>query len=251
MIKYVKDILIFQSTKKLNLYNQNELEQIKKISIEVPKMRLVQLIYQLSELQSRIKWSNQKSVVFQAEMIKLCAKPEEFTQVQQVVYTTQAPAGVSQTVQMPSSQANSVVVNNVQANNLRTNNVQKNVSTRPEIKIKASSEGIAKAWPNILGSLKNNGRIVLYTNLINTQAKEINDMTVGIEFSKGLTPFGKTVLEKQENVKELTKLVSMACGKEMHIKYIDTSNAVATKLTAEQNLQNFANDANIPLNIID
>ncbi len=101
-----------------------------------------------------------------------------------MVYTTQAPAGVSQTVQMPSSQANSVVVNNVQANNLRTNNVQKNVSTRPEIKIKASSEGIAKAWPNILGSLKNNGRIVLYTNLINTQAKEINDMTVGIEFTK-------------------------------------------------------------------
>ena len=251
MIKYVKDILIFQSTKKLDLYNQNELEQINKISTEVPKMRLVQLIYQLSELQSRIKWSNQKSVVFQAEMIKLCAKPEEFTQVQQVVYTTQAPAGVSQTVQMSSSQANSVVVNNVQANNLKTNNVQKNVSTRPEIKIKASSEGIAKAWPNILGSLKNNGRIVLYTNLINTQAKEINDMTVGIEFSKGLTPFGKTVLEKQENVKELTKLVSMACGKEMHIKYIDTSNAVATKLTAEQNLQNFANDANIPLNIID
>ena len=252
MIKYVKDILVFQSTKKLDLYNQNELEQIKNISTEVPKMRLVQLIYQLSELQSRIKWSNQKSVVFQAEMIKLCAKPEEFTQVQQVVYTTPAPAGATQTEQMPSSQAtNSVSVNNVQSNNLRTNSAQKNVSTRPDIKIKASSDGIAKAWPDILGSLKNNGRIVLYTNLINTQAKEINDMTVGIEFSKGLTPFGKTVLEKQENVKELTKLVSMACGKEMHIKYIDTSNAVATKLTAEQNLQNFANDANIPLNIID
>ena len=65
MIKYVKDILVFQSTKKLDLYNQNELEQIKKISTEVNKMRLVQLIYQLSELQSRIKWSNQKSVVFQ------------------------------------------------------------------------------------------------------------------------------------------------------------------------------------------
>ena len=31
MIKYVKDILVFQSTKKLDLYNQNELEQVKKI----------------------------------------------------------------------------------------------------------------------------------------------------------------------------------------------------------------------------
>ena len=48
MIKYVKDILVFQNTKKLDLYNQNELEQIKKISTEVNKMRLVQLIYQLN-----------------------------------------------------------------------------------------------------------------------------------------------------------------------------------------------------------
>ena len=251
MIKYVKDILVFQSTKKLDLYNQNELEQIKKISTEVNKMRLVQLIYQLSELQSRIKWSNQKSVVFQAEMIKLCAKPEEFAQIQQVVYTDQVPVGATQIVQRTSNQVNNIGVNNVQSNNIRKNNLQKNISTKPEIKIKASSEGITKAWPNILGSLKNNGRIVLYTNLINTQAKEINDMTVGIEFSKGLTPFGKTVLEKQENVKELTKLVSMACGKEMNIKYIDTSTAMTSKLTAEQAIQDFASDANIPFNIID
>mgnify|MGYP000737880204 CR=1 FL=1 len=249
--KYVKDILVFQSTKKLDLYNQNELEQVKKISTEVNKMRLVQLIYQLSELQSRIKWSNQKSVVFQAEMIKLCAKPEEFAQIQQVVYTDQVPVGATQIVQRTSNQVNNIGVNNVQSNNIRKNNLQKNISTKPEIKIKASSEGITKAWPNILGSLKNNGRIVLYTNLINTQAKEINDMTVGIEFSKGLTPFGKTVLEKQENVKELTKLVSMACGKEMNIKYIDTSTAMTSKPTAEQAIQDFASDANIPFNIID
>ena len=54
----------FSKHKKLDLYNQNELEQIKKISTEVNKMRLVQLIYQLSELQSRIKWSNQKVLYF-------------------------------------------------------------------------------------------------------------------------------------------------------------------------------------------
>ena len=102
-----------------------------------------------------------------------------------------------------------------------------------------------------MGSLKDSGRIVLYTNLINTQVKEINDMTVGIEFSKGLTPFGKTILEKQENVRELSKLVSMACGKEMNIRYIDTSNEAKVKPTLEQNIQNFANDADIPFNIIE
>ena len=41
---------------------------------------------------------------------------------------------------------------------------------------------------------------MLYTNLMNTRAKKLNDMTVGIEFPKGLTPFGKTVLEKQKKI---------------------------------------------------
>ena len=139
----------------------------------------------------------------------------------------------------------------LQSNNIRKNNLQKNISTKPEIKIKASSEGITKAWPNILGSLKNNGRIVLYTNLINTQAKEINDMTVGIEFSKGLTPFGKTVLEKQENIKEISTLVSMACGKEMQIKYISEAQSQAVVHRPEDDIQKLANQSDIPFNVIE
>ena len=242
MIKYVKDILVFQSTKKLDLYNQDELKKIEAVSMEVPKLRLVQLIYDLSELASRIKWSTQKSIVFEAEMIKLCAKPEEMIVVKNVQQTSKTRLV---------SNANTSVVNSIPKNSTSqiNNNVKKNA--KPEIKINATSGGISKAWPNILGSLKDSGRIVLYTNLINTQVKEINDMTVGIEFSKGLTPFGKTILEKQENVRELSKLVSMACGKEMNIRYIDTSNETKVKPTLEQNIQNFANDADIPFNIIE
>ena len=45
-------------------------------------------------------------------------------------------------------------------------------------------------------------------------------MTIGIEFPKGLTPFGKAVLEKPENIKELTDLVSIACGKQMQYKIL-------------------------------
>ena len=73
MIKYTKDILIYQSCQKLDLYNQAELEQIKTTAKQVTKERLVEFIYALSELQSNLKWSNQKSIVFQAGIIKLCA----------------------------------------------------------------------------------------------------------------------------------------------------------------------------------
>ena len=92
---------------------------------------------------------------------------------------------------------------------------------------------------------------MLYTNLINTNAIEINDMTVGIEFPKGITPFGKTVLEKPENKMEISKQVSIACGKEMQIKYIDTKPQGEGEMSEEQELSNFANEFDIPFDVIE
>ena len=100
-----------------------------------------------------------------------------------------------------------------------------------------------------MNNLKQNGKMVLVSNLQGTTAKEINDMTVGIEFPKGMTALGKTVLEKQDNIREISRLVSLACGKEMQIKYIVNNNNVH-QISKEQELQNLANESNIPFNII-
>lgn len=71
-IKYLKDILLYKTCGTLELYNANELEQIKTISNEVSKDRLLNLIYELSELANSIKWSTQKQIVFQTGIIKVC-----------------------------------------------------------------------------------------------------------------------------------------------------------------------------------
>ena len=91
---------------------------------------------------------------------------------------------------------------------------------------------------------------MLYTNLVNTKATQINDMTVGIEFPRGLTSFGRTILEKQENIKELTNMVSMASGKTMQVKYITNAQENKNQFNREENIQNFANESDIPFNII-
>ena len=92
---------------------------------------------------------------------------------------------------------------------------------------------------------------MLYTNLLNTNATEINDMTVGIAFPKGLTAFGKTVLEKTENITEIEKRVSMEFGKPMKIKYIDESKKEKCESDKINPIENFAQDFDLPLNIID
>ncbi len=110
---------------------------------------------------------------------------------------------------------------------------------------------ISKEWPKIVTNLKNNGKIVLYTNLVGTQATELNDITVGIQFNKEITPFGKAVLEKQENVKEVENLVSNVCGKPMQVKYIENKAQKAEEPSIETSLQDIANASDIPFNIID
>ena len=269
IIKYVKDILIYQSCKKLDLYSENEIEQIKKLSESVSKERLVQLIYTLSELQSNMKWSNQKSIVFQAGIIKLCATPlegggnveervgkiENYLKSGNFVKQVQTISSGSQTPQMPQMSNTTTVsarpVSQVSPVSQNNSPQLKPENKPPKMQMAGVTGSIEKTWPQIVGNLKDNGKIVLYTNLINTEAKEINDMTVGIEFKRGITPFGKAVLEKQENIRELTNLVSMACGKEMQIKYIDVSNRVNVVPTAEENIQNFANESEIPFNVIE
>ena len=259
IIKYVKDILVYKSSKKLELYTEEELEQIKNISEKVSKERLISLVYQLSELESNIKWSTQKNIMFQAGIINLCnenaqvsnnieervEKIEKYLKSGRVVTSgTVVPNVQNSSPRMvstvPTQSVNRGVNNtNSKPQSNRINNVTKNFSNKSE-----------EYWPQIMNDLKQNGKIVLYTNLINTTAKEINDMTVGIEFPNGMTSFGKSILEKQENIAEISKLVSIACGKEMQIRYITTAQEI-NEVTNEESLKNLANESDIPFNIID
>ena len=75
---------------------------------------------------------------------------------------------------------------------------------------------------------------MLYTNLMNTTATEVNDMTVGIVFPNGITPFGKSILDKPESVNELTKWISLEYGKPMQVKYIDAKQPEKQQILLEK-----------------
>lgn len=255
MIKYVKDILVYKASNKLDLYSKEELEQIKEISDTVSKEKLINLVYQLSELENEIKWSNQKTIVFEAGIIRLCNKNAEKTinvedridKIEKYLKSNSNTNNVVQTSRV-AMQPNTQTQHTTNSSKNVINNVRPKKNTQSNIK-KFSNKS-EEYWPQIVSDLKQSGKIVLYTNLMNTKATELNDMTVGIEFPNGMTSFGKTVLEKPENVREISNLVSIACGKEMQIKYINSNNVVH-QTTNEEDLQNLANKSDIPFNIIE
>lgn len=259
MIKYTKDILIYQASQKLDLYSQEEISNIAKISEMASKQDLLNMIYELSELETDIKWSTQKTIIFQAGMIKLCnqEKKENNDLAKRIEniekYLKSGKLNMAQQPAISRPVNNQLTQNQIAPSNFGVNQNRTSIPkerTAKKVEQKNYSSDAKNYWPEILTDLKSSGKIVLYTNLMNTRAKELNNMTVGIEFPTGMTAFGKTVLEKPENVREISKMVSMACGKDMQIKYIPMNNEVH-QITNEENLQNLANESDIPFNIIE
>lgn len=105
---------------------------------------------------------------------------------------------------------------------------------------------VADFWGKVIDSLKAERQPMLYSNLLNTKGVILDDMTFGIQFPNGLNSFGKSIIEKPENMSELKRLVSIECKKDMRIKLIDNKNAKS----AQQPSQNGFDGLGINVNVI-
>ncbi len=188
LIKYIKDILVYKSTSKLEIYNQEEINNIKELADGTDKERLLRLIYELSELANNIKWSSQKAIMFEAGIIKACMEvnvvPQNVVAQEQVVNRKQiAPV-----------------------------QKQENIAVAPkERKIEPqnqrNSAPSASYWNNVINKVKQSGKMAIYVNLIGSKASQLNDMTVEVELANK-NDFGREMLEKYENKALVEKFVS-------------------------------------------
>ena len=255
IIKYIKDILIYKASKNLEIYNEEEKKQIEELSNKVSKEKLLHLIYELSELASIIKWSSQKTLVFQAGLIKTCAEPVRNVEV--------APSGVPQIENNERAKQNSNA-NNVGAtfgrpqkdNNIKTkpdtdkNNVGAGtVSPHKNNTISNSKGENLPYWNNVIDKIKQSGKMGIYVNLIGSTARELNDMIVEVEIANK-NSFAKNVLESHENKAEIEKIISMEAGKTMNVRFVSKTDK-KTENKKKNEIEEIVTDLDIPINIID
>ena len=255
MIKYVKDILVFKTNSKLEIYSKQETQAIKALAENTTKEKLINIIYELSNLQNDIKWSSQKLIMFQVAIIKLCnsnsttggtpgtdntQNEKEIEDLKYKISRLEKELKLLQDAPRPTS----TFIED------QSTKLQNKIEFKPEIK-KSNTIKLGNSvqnWPKIVDNLKQEGKITLYTNLLNSTANEINDMTVGIKFERGLTPFGKAILEKSENMSEIVKQVSLEMGKPMRVVLIDNNDEITAKA---DNFSNIGKDLDMPINIIE
>lgn len=258
MIKYAKDILVYGATKKAPLYSEEETKKLAKLTENVDRTTALGIVYALSNLENEMKWSSQKLILFQVTVIKLCARDfgatggseaEQIQQLEQKVNYLQ-----KQVENLRHGEVIHKKVTNVEIPTQKTvveapKMPQETLVKRNNVVPTKTGENLA-CWPKVLKDLKDTGKIMLYTNLMNTTAKEVNDMTVGIVFPKAITPFGKTILEKSENQTELERRISMELGKTMRVKYIENASS-QPEMPQANAIETFAEDLDLPIHIIE
>ena len=263
IIKYMKDILIYKSTKKLNIYSKDEMKEIEEISKLVSNEKILNIIYLLSSLENDIKWSTQKTIMFQTGIIRACLDIKN--------------DGLDELKERITKLENQIESGNIKVNNTKNSNKNVNAKQVPkeettfyaeelgdvilsdndlesaipkEINLKKEEKNDIGTtninWQNILNKLKTSGKIMLFTSLANTNIKQIGDMIIEVEFPNGLTPFVQKILDDSTNKKDLSQIIFQETGKEWQIKYKDLKSSSTTKVETKKD-----EDLGIDINIIE
>lgn len=257
IIKYIKDILLYKSTGKTELYNDEEIQKIKNIAEKVSKLDLINLICELSEIENSMKLSTQKLIILQTGLIKLCNKQSvknenagnsqntgnddlerRVTKIENFLRAGNfAKASLSSNGEL--TQENKDIKPTENASNVESNIAQ---VAKPKYQGKTQDY-----WPKIVDDYKKSGKMFMYMNLKGTVAKEINDMTLEVEFPKGMNEVAKDFLARPDIKQNLRETIHLASGKEMQIKFVDTNDV---KRASSNEFEQFIENNNIPFNVI-
>lgn len=242
IIKYIKDILVYKATGNLALYSVEELEDIKNLAESTDKERLLGIIYELSELENNLKWSNQKTIMFQTGIIKACMSGNiasgDVKELQNRIDKLENKIdNINLSEMMQKSQ-----------NNYTPTTTSKVVGADVAQKKTApfqTKTNQSDFWRKVIDNLKQNKKMMLYTTLLNSRAIQIDDLNIEIEFPNGLTPFNEKVINDPNNKNDLIKAIFAITGSQMNIKLKDSK----VKMPEEKKLP--VQELGIDINIIE
>lgn len=259
VVKYFKDILVYKATNNLKLYSEDELQEIKELSSISQEKELLNIIYGLSDLENELKWSSQKTIMFQTGIIKACREnnvsDETTGNILEVSSVERRLTELESKIENIKTQYNeaSIPVKQVKTETstvVKLDDKEKTQSNKLVSNGEADSTNgnIESAWKKVIDILKRNGKIRLYTALINTKINEVNDLIWEIQFPNGLTSFNQKILEDVNNKNELVKEILKVTGKEVHLKFKDLKNEPKSETIKPESP---ISDLGIDINIIE
>ncbi len=181
LIKFIRDLIVFNTTLEINAYDEEEKKSMKSLLESCNATELLNLISDLSEIQNNMKWAIDKEVMFETGIVKfMISKVNKKEELKTKIESE--------------DKNNSAVSNNENLND--------------DLKIK------------VLTNLKENRKMIMYTILSNAQFKEVSEDLIHILFSKNIDDVNKQYMQKEESKILIKEIVKNIYSKEMKIKYV-------------------------------
>ncbi len=187
LIKMMRDVLMIKANCTLSNYNQDEMNKILSLAGNANKEDIIYTIDELSLLDSKMKWATDREIIFETGIIKICLKNFKEKDKIEIVQTQNQ-------------------INNVKE---PTKEVLKDNFSLGENNLKNK----------VLTKLKENGKIIVYSKLINTKIERGQDNLVHIIFDGQVDAFAKATLQKEETKMAIKEAVIAVIGEEVSVKY--------------------------------
>ncbi|MDP4182208.1 MAG: DNA polymerase III subunit gamma/tau [Bacillota bacterium] len=264
LVFYYRNLLICKITDKPQEVidvMKDVLDIMKNQSAYFSKEEIMLTIRELSSLESALKWSTHPRILFELSMIKICDSNYNKGQdniIERLLLIEDKLQNGDFEVKHTGSNGKEKEVKGPGIETPQKKSSHAAIKVSADIdKININSLKPLDCWESIIDDFKNMGRMVLYANLLDTKAVEIDNKMVGIILGEA-KGFGKTLLSKAENTELIENAIKDKIGKDVHVKYFD-ENTLIDKKSTEKNkddemvkkAQELADMLNIPLNIID
>lgn len=184
LIKMMRDILMLKAKCNIMNYNDEELTKINNLVNLHEKEEIIFVIDELSSLEAKMKWATEQNIIFETGLIKIC-----------LYNMGKEPVNVKNTME----------------------HIKKEETLNMEICSTKELENDLKY--KVLTKLKENGKIVVYSKLINTKIERGQDNLIHIIFDGQVDSFTKATLQKEETKMAIKEAVIAVAGEDVSVKY--------------------------------
>ncbi|MDF2522938.1 MAG: polymerase subunit gamma/tau [Clostridiales bacterium] len=267
IVQYYRNLLICKVTGKPEEIIEASEETFGRMFKQIKGLEKDEIIYcikELSLLESNLKWAAHPRILLEVAFIKLCEcrNTSDENDILGRLSLLEKKMSSGAFTQLPPEK--NVKINTVfdtaagvekKKQESEESKISQTASVNKTKKTESNLSGVPiKGWDGILKELKNAGRMIVYTNLLETRAIELDDKFIGIVFPEG-SDFKKMLVSKAENMETIEVVLKKSLGREVKIKCIEEGNIPDVKHEIRdefvEKAQNLAMILNAPLNIID
>ncbi len=250
LIQYFRDILICKVAKTAESIidvSKDVFDKMVEQGKSIEEDAVVFIIKDLSELENKIKWSQNQKVLLEVALIKICKYDFSSNDILEKIKALE--------IKLENMGNNNIVIEESPKKNIIKAEKQASVKEKPKKRTVMTVGQEYEAWGHIINKVKQDKKMALWSYISDSRAFILDSDTIGIVFTN-LTAY--EMVTKFENINIIKEFIDEREGRDIKIKTAckdmeikDSAYGKKTKEDFIKKAQKIAEDNNIEINVLE